>query len=1422
MEQGKNNFWITLGITLGTVCLGTLARIVPVRAQIAPDNSLPTEVSSPDNLNFTINGGATAGSNLFHSFREFSIPTNGQAFFNNATDIVNIFSRITGGNISQIDGLLRANGTANLFLINPAGIIFGANAQLNIGGSFIGTTASSILFENKLSFDSTSADTPALLSINVPIGLQFGQNPGKIVNQASAANSDGNITGLEVQPGESLALIGGDITIDCGGLNAPGGRIELGGLAGEGTIGLTVNNQEIRLSFPENSSLANINLANDSRVAVRGQGGGEITVNANNLTATGGGRLTAGTEGAGDAGNIIVNANNINLSGVGNSESSSGFYNSALPESSGNAGKIIVNSNSLSLTDEAEIRSDTFGAGTSSEIQINTDSFLLSNGATVLSSSSSSGNVGNISVQATDLVSLLNASITTSPSSEATGNAGNIEIQANNISIDRSDITSFSSKQGNAGNISLTANDRISVTGQNFGESLISTTVLAEGVGKGGNINISANNFSMDSGGLISAEISGQGDGGNISIQTGESVSLSGGLISTGSVGQGVGSGGDISIDTGILSLTNNSNILAGTSGQGDSGNISIRATDEIILTDESRIASSVGTTGNGNGGDISINTGSLSLTNQSSLFAPTFGNGNAGNISIRASDKITLTDESKIASSVGTTGNGKGGDIQINTGSLSLTNSFLSADTFGQGNAGNISIYATDEITLTDSRMYSSVAPTTVGNGGKIAIETGDFYLQNSFLSADTFGQGNAGNISIEANDAVAIANSQIFTNVQSTAIGNAGDISIATGSLSLTDESGLFSNTNAPGNAGNISIRTIDGMTLTESYISSGVENTAIGNGGDISIETASLSLTDSSGLFSNTNAQGNAGNISINATEGITITNSGISSDVGNTGNGKGGEIQIQSAFLNMSNLGFIFAGTAGQGDSGNISVEVQHGILLDNTSLINTSISPEGVGQGGNIELSGRSLLLNNSSAIAASVLGTDNDIPGGQGAGGTIRINMTDSVILSGVNTEGIPSDIVTGTAQGATGRGGDILINTSQLQLLDGAVITAETQNNSDGGNITVNTNRLAGFDGGKIASSSSSGGNAGTITLNVADQIIFSGIDQNFAERETRLLAELGWTVGSAVGNSGVFANTSKASTGNGGTININTGELLLYDQAQITVSSDGIGPAGNLTIAAESLRLDRAVLSAETAAGNQGNIWLNSREVFLKNNSQITTNATGEATGGNININTGVLAALENSDISANAQQAQGGRVIIDAAGIFGTEFRDFSTFQSDITATSELGPQFSGTVEISTELDVTSGLVQNPVLPDITGLVAGGCRDYRGSSFIVTGRGGKPPSPDEPLIPESLAVLGWVELPNREQGTGNREQARGNIPRSLITVPRSLFATEVVEATGYAIGQNGEVIVTANQGNFSRFLPIFMPPVCPVGNQ
>lgn len=116
----------------------------------------------------------------YSSFEQFSIPTGGAAYFNNIGSIQNIISRVIGGSVSNIDGLLRANGTANLFLLNSNGIVFGPNASLNIGGSFLGSTASSIKFTDDIEFNAKTFQDKPLLSVNVPVGLNFTGNQGSI------------------------------------------------------------------------------------------------------------------------------------------------------------------------------------------------------------------------------------------------------------------------------------------------------------------------------------------------------------------------------------------------------------------------------------------------------------------------------------------------------------------------------------------------------------------------------------------------------------------------------------------------------------------------------------------------------------------------------------------------------------------------------------------------------------------------------------------------------------------------------------------------------------------------------------------------------------------------------------------------------------------------------------------------------------------------------------------------------------------------------------------------------------------------------------------------------------------------------------------------------------------------------------------
>ncbi|KYC41094.1 hypothetical protein WA1_23555 [Scytonema hofmannii PCC 7110] len=899
-------------------------------AQITPDSTLPNNSSvTREGSTFNITGGTQAGSNLFHSFGEFSAPNGGTAFFNNAVDIQNIISRVTGKSISNIDGLIRANGTANLFLINPNGIIFGQNARLDIGGSFLASTASSLEFSDGFEFNATSGQTTSLLTISAPIGLQYGRNPGgNILNQSSAFNSSGDPVGLQVQSGKTLALVSSEVNLDDGILFAPGGRVELGGLVGEGTVGLNVNGNNLSLSFPDSVARANVSLTNGSEVDVTAGGGGNIVVNAQNLNILGGSKLLAGIgESLGLVGSVAGDIT-LNATGAIKIEQSSRIENNVNLDATGNGGSINIQGRSLSMTDGARLRASTVGQGSA----------------------------GSISIHVEDEVSLSSQSyIDSSANYLAMGNGGNIQIKAGSLTMSEAQLSASTTRsekrgvppgQGNGGNISVQIEGAVSLK-----DSSIDSIVGSRTVGNGGDIHIKAGSLTMADEAIVTVSTDGRGNAGNISVQVEDELSLTTSYINSfvnffGENYRAVGDGGDIHIEAGSLLMTadprlrvkSGAQISSGTFGTGNAGNISVQVKDTVSLSGYSYISSGVSSTAKGDGGDIQIKAGSLLMTDDTGLSTITDGLGDAGNISVQVKDAVSLTDSS-IGSQVGFfKAEGDGGNIYLEAESLFMTDGArLNASTVGQGAAGNIQINASDSVSISgvqldglpySSGLFTNTVETATGQSGDIVINTDALRISDrALLSTQTRNAFRGGNITVNAKTLEVTSGGQLLTTAFSS--GKAGDITVnSTDSITISgsaptptfgdqfaisDSRDVFSNDspasglfvrvqgNEAANAGDIKVTARSIRLDNKGTLSA---ETTFGEGGNIILNVRDILLLRNNSSITATagTAQqdgGNGGNITINAPNGFIVANPNGNNDItANAFTGSGGKITINA--------------------------------------------------------------------------------------------------------------------------------------------------------------------------------------------------------------------------------------------------------------------------------------------------------------------------------------------------------------------------------------------------------------------------------------------------------------------------------------------------------------------------------------------
>ncbi len=1336
--------WFAVTGWLG--CVGAIAvSIHPTFAQLTPDNSLGKERSQviPINPNNDrIEGGAARGVNLFHSFQDFNVGENQGVYFANPEGITNIFSRVTGGNSSNIFGTLGVLGNANLFLLNPNGILFGKNASLNLQGSFVGTTANGIQFGNQGFFSATNPEAAPLLTIN-PSALLFNQiqaNAG-ITNQSQASAGKNliaeDVTGLRVADGKSLLLVGGNINIDGGSIHTYEGNIELAGLAAPGNVGLNIAGDNISLALPDGVERANVSLNNAGEVNVRGANGGNIKIHARDVNLAGESKLRAGIET--DLGTSNSQGGNVEINATGtiNLTDASFISNTLRKDAVGTLGDINITTGSLNLSNDSFLDASTFGQG----------------------------NSGKVSILAKDNIALTDSSdIYSSAEEGSVGNGGSINIQTGSLSLAQgSQLNTKTLGQGNAGSININASNGISLDGfvdttLRDGEpgriySRITSIVNSEGTGKAGDIQIKTGSLQSTNGAFISSGTLGKGDGGNITIDA-NNIALDGdSFIDSEVSADGVGKAGNIWVNTGTLSLLGGSQISTAVSGKGDAGNIFINARDTIQLDgivgySIAGIKSYVLTGGVGNGGNIEVTTGLLSLTNGASIDTGTNGMGNAGNITINARETINIDGfsrvfieqlgegklPSRISSDVSSDGIGKGGNIRINTRELFLNNKGqISADTLGLGDGGNIFIQAAEKISLSDinkigfTQISSTVLDKARGNAGTINIQTRDLSLDNAAINSYTFGQGNAGNISIKVEDTLSLNNQAYFSSATSELVGNGGDIDIQTGKLFLDNGSYFFASTSGKGNGGNISIQATDTVSLTNnSSISNSISKTSVGNAGNINIFAKSFSVSGESAIFnSNLGGKGNAGNISINTKENISLTGgSNLSADTsgeGNAGNIKiqaGGAVTVSGRSERLSSG--ISSGVleTGVGNSGDIEILARSLELSDGANLFTLSA---GKGNAGNVLITTLGDTTIKDSSIA-TFIATD-------GSAGKIAIRAGGDVSISG------KSSLFSILGPNAVGKGGDIEIQGRNFYLSDGAALYSTTVGKGNAGNVLINaTGDISFTNGSNINAATIGQGNAGNVTVNAGGKFFLQGTTLDGSNFDTGIFSI-------------VAIDTGFTGKGEGGNINVTARDLSL-NGAAFSSSSLGDGIAGNININSNAVRLDnKAAIAAVTNSSDGGNISLTARDLLLfRRNSNISTTAglaKSGGNGGNININSKFIVASpeQNSDISANAYTGSGGRVQINSQGIFGIEARTKPTKKSDITASSELG--VSGITNINAP---DTSYIQNsftgafPNVIDTNALIANSCivrSSKQQGTFFITGSGALRSSPGDGLI-------------------------------------------------------------------------------------
>lgn len=640
-------------------------------AQIIPDGSLNTTVI-PNGDRFIILKGTPAGNNLFHSFQQFSVSTGGAATFDliDTPNISTIFSRVTGGSLSRIDGLIETSNhtqPVSLFLLNPSGILFGSNAQLNLGGSFVGTTAERIQFAEGGIFRADTSPLSSLLTINVPIGLQFGSNSGAIAVRDNVVPPPipgrlDVLDGLQVSPGNTLALLGNGITLVSGNLNSVNGSIELASI-GSGEVYLTSTLQGFSFDYSQVAAFSDIQLTQQSQIIGAGIGQTTLNLQGRNIQLSEGSTLIVANRGPLEGDRITVNATEL----------------------------LSLSRTNFSRTNGSRIVTNTSGEGKGGDVTISARQAIVEDGGQIATQADGSGIGGDMNIRVSESIfvdgipSLQLSTVTGIVTvSSATGQSGSLTLSAQQLQVNNSGtIGSTVYGSGDGGNVQINVSDSIEVSGVNS-RSLLPSSLSTSTIGWGnaGDLNITTAKLAVREGALVSSSTGGVASAGNLTIQASHWIEVSG--AAPGSIlSSGLGSNA-LSLDPVSRAVYQLPDIPTG-----NAGGVSLN-TPQLRVLDRAEVG--VRNDGTGNAGNFEVNADTIILNNRGAITAET-QSGNGGNLLLNVRERLQMRDNSKISVEAG--GTGDGGNITIESPViLGWENSDITANAI-QGRGGNIQVTA-------------------------------------------------------------------------------------------------------------------------------------------------------------------------------------------------------------------------------------------------------------------------------------------------------------------------------------------------------------------------------------------------------------------------------------------------------------------------------------------------------------------------------------------------------------------------------------------------------------------------------------------------------------------------------------------------------------------------------------------------------